>query len=135
MNTHRYLPLIAMLAVAGLSLPAAAADRMRVGQWVGTTTTAGRTFNSSSCMAQGDVDAMNGDAASVRAYLEKVIPPEICKLSDIRVNGDQVIYSTACQAAGAAVVTTVTTTYHGNSFESVDTRGTKSEAKLVGVCK
>jgi hypothetical protein len=135
MKTNRYMPLISMFAFACLALPADAADRMRAGQWVGTTTAAGRTFNTSNCMAQSDVDAMNGDVESVRAYLEKVIPPAICKLTDIQVNGGQVIYTSACRAGAATVVTTVTTAYHGDSFESADTKGTKSEAKLVGACK
>ena len=135
MNTNRYLRLISVLAFACLALPADAADRMRVGQWVGTTTAAGRTFNTSNCMAQSDVDAMNGDVESIRAYLERVIPPAICKLTDIQVNGDQVIYTSACCGGAATVIATVTTTYHGDSFKSVDTKGTKSEAKLVGACK
>jgi hypothetical protein len=135
MKTNLTIPLIATLAVACLPLPAAAADRMRVGQWVGTTTAAGRTFTTSNCVAESDVALMNGDVASIRAYLEKTIPPAICKFTDIRVNGDQVIYTSACEVGGAPVVTTVTTTYHGTSFEAVDTRGTTSEAKLVGACR
>ena len=135
MKTNRYLPLISVFVLTSFALPADAADRMRTGQWVGTTTAAGRTFNTSNCMAQSDVEAMNGDVESIRAYLEKVIPPAICKLTDIQVNGDQVIYTSACRGGAATVVATVTTTYHGDSFESADTKGTKSEAKLVGACK
>ena len=138
MKTNRTMPLIATFAFSCLALPAAAADRMSAGQWVGTTTVGGKTFNTSQCMAQSDVDAMNGDVESIRAYLEKVIPPAICKLTDIQVNGGQVIYTSACRAGAATVVTTVTTVttaYHGDSFESADTKGTKSEAKLVGACK
>ena len=135
MKTNRYLALISVFVLTSFALPADAADRMRVGQWVGTTTAAGRTLNTSNCMAQSDVEAMNGDVESIRAYLEKVIPPAICKLTDIQVNGDQVIYTSACRGGAATVVATVTTTYHGDSFESADTKGTKSEAKLVGACK
>ena len=135
MKTNCAVPLIAMIAVASLALPAAAADRMQAGQWAGTTVVGGKTFSSSSCMGKADVDAMNGDAASVLAYLQKTIPPGICTLSDVHVSGNQVIYTSSCQGGGATSATTVTTTYHGNSFESVDTKGTKSEAKLVGACK
>jgi hypothetical protein len=136
MKANRYIPLISMFALACLALPADAADRMSAGQWVGTTTTAaGRTFNTSNCMTQSDVDAMNGDVEAVQAYLEKVIPASICKLTDIQVNGGQIIYTSACHAGAATVVTTETTTYHGNSFEAAGTNGTKSEGKLVGACK
>ena len=108
---------------------------MRPGQWVGTTTAAGRTFNSSSCLVQADADAMNGDAESIGVYLKKVIPEEICKLSDIKVDGDQIIYTSTCQVGGSAKISTITTNYHGDSFESLDTHGVKSEAKLTGACK
>jgi hypothetical protein len=132
MKTNRYMHLLLVFAFACLALPADAADRIRVGQWVGTTTVAGKTFTTSNCMAQSDVDAMNGDAKSVQAYLEKAIPPAICKLTDFKVNGGQVIYTSVCGGAAANVITT---TYHGDSFESADTKGTKSEGKLTGACK
>jgi hypothetical protein len=83
-------------------------------------------------MSQSDADAMNGDVKSVRAYLEKVIPPTICKVTDIKVNGGQVIYTSVC---GGGAKNVVTTTYHGDSFEGASTGGTKTEAKLVGACK
>src|SRR5665213_2867448 len=119
MKTNRYMTLLAMFAFAFLALPANAADRMRAVQWVGTTTTAGRTFNTSNCITQSDADAMNGDVKSIRAYLETVIPLAICKLTDITVNGGQVSYASACRVGAATVVTTA---YHGDSFESADTR-------------
>jgi hypothetical protein len=130
-------PLIAALACACLALPAAAADRMQAGQWSGTTTVAGKTFPTSTCMGPSDVAAMNGDVASVSKYLATTIPPEICALSNIHVNGNQIVYTSVCKGAGgiATAPNTVTTTYHSNSFESVDERGTKSEAKLTGPCK
>ena len=132
MKTNRTIPLIAMFAFACLAQPVAAADRMSAGQWAGTTTVGGKTFNTSNCMAQSDVDAMNGDAKAVGAYLEKVIPPSICKLTDIQVSASQIIYTSACGSAAGAVVTT---TYHGDSFEGSDTKGTKSEGKRVGACE
>jgi Protein of unknown function (DUF3617) len=132
MTANRNLLLLLMLAFACLAIPAEAADRMRAGQWTGTTTVSGKTFASSQCITQSDADAMNGDIKSVREYLVKIIPPTICKLTDIKVDGGQVIYTSTC-GGGAANVTT--TTYHGDSFVSLDSKGTKSEAKLMGACK
>jgi hypothetical protein len=118
---------------ACLAVPAEAADRMRAGQWVGSTTmTGGRTRPSSSCMTQSDADGLNGDAKSVQAYLQKAIPATICKVSDVKVNGGQVIYTSVCNGGAPNVVTT---NYHGDSFEGSTTDGTKTEAKLVGACK
>jgi Protein of unknown function (DUF3617) len=105
---------------------------MRAGQWVGTTTVPGKTFASSQCITQSDADAINGDVKSVREYLEKIIPPTSCKLTDLKIDGGQVIYTSTC-GGGAPSVTTAT--YHGDSFVSLDSKGTKSEGKLMGACK
>ncbi len=130
MKTNHTIFLLSALAC--LALPADAADRMRTGQWTGTTTVNTKTFNTSTCVTPSDADAMNGDAKSIRTQLEKSIPPEICKLTDIKVNGDQVIYTSTCKVGAPTVVTT---NYHGNSFESTSSSGTTSVAKLVGACK
>lgn len=132
MKTNSYLAVLPMLVVTCLALPANAADRMRAGQWVGTTIVGGRTFPTSSCISQSDADGMNGDAKSVRAYLEKVIPPEICKVTDVKVEGGQVVYTAAC---GGRPPKVVTTSYHGDSSEGTDSTGSKTVAKLVGACK
>jgi hypothetical protein len=133
MKTNLYKALFLTCVFACLAVPAEAADRIRAGQWVGSTTmTGGRTRPSSSCMTQSDADAMNGDVKSVRAYLEKTIPPSICKLSDIKLNGGQVVYTSVCNGGAPNVVTT---NYRGDSFEGTSTGGVKTEAKLVGACK
>jgi hypothetical protein len=92
MKTSHFSALLLTFVIACGASSAEATDRMRAGQWVGTWTGAGRTRATSNCMAQSDVDAMNGDAKSIQAYLEKTIPPTICKLSDIKVKGNDVIY-------------------------------------------
>ena len=132
MKTNHTIPLLSTLVFTCLALPSDAADRMRTGQWVGTTTFNSRTINTSNCVTPGDADAMNGDAKSIRTNLEKAIPPEICKLTDIKINGGQVIY-TSTYKVGAPTV--VTTNYHGDSFESTSSSGTKSVGKLMGACK
>jgi hypothetical protein len=118
-------------AFALLSLHAEAADRVRDGQWVGTWTGAGRTRPTSDCMTRSDADAINGDVNSIRSYLEKTVPPAICKPTSINANGGQVVYTAICNGARARVITT---NYHGDSFESVDSEGGRSEAKRVGAC-
>ena len=127
------LPKLLLLtcALSCAALPAEAADRMKAGQWVGTWTGGGRTRPTSSCMTQSDVEALNGDAKSVRAYLEKVVPPTICKVTNIKVDGGRIDYTSVCSGKENAI----TTTYHGDTFESSDSSGSKSEAKWVGACK
>lgn len=75
---------------------------------------------------------MNGDVKSIRSYLETIIPPAICKISEIKAAGNQVLYTASC---GGAAPRVVTTSYHGDSFEGTDTTGTRTAAKLVGPCK
>jgi uncharacterized protein DUF3617 len=132
MKTNRDLTILSMLVFVGLAMPAQAADRMRAGQWVGTTIVGGKTFPTSSCVSRSDADAMNGDAKAIKAYLETIIPPAICKITDVRADGNQVIYTASC-VGGASK--TVTTAYHGDHSEGTDSTGSKTEAKLVGVCK
>lgn len=131
MKAIRNIVLLSIGAMACGAQPSEAADRMRAGLWEGTWTGAGVTRATSNCMAQGDVDAINGDAASVKAYLEKIIPPSICKLTDIHIDGSRIIYTSVCSGKQNVI----TTNYHGESFESVDTGGAKSSAKRVGACK
>ena len=126
---HKALLLTCVFAC--VALPVDAADRMRPGQWVGEWTGGGRTRPTSNCITQGDADAMNGDAKSVQTYLEKIIPPTICKVTNIKVSAGQIAYTSICGGKENAI----TTTYHGDSFESTDSTGAKSQAKLTGACK
>ena len=135
MKTNRYLTFLSVLVFIGLALSAQAADRMRAGQWVGTTTIGGKTFSTSSCVSPSDAAGMNGDAKAVKAYLETIIPPEICKITDVRADGNQVIYTASCSGGAAKTVKTVTTSYYGDRSEGTDSTGSKIEAKRVGACK
>jgi hypothetical protein len=125
------LAVLVVFLSGGIMSSAFAAERMRAGQWKGTTVAAGQTYPNSSCISQADADAMNGDARSVGAYLQKVIPPSICKISDVKAQGPQVVYTVAC---GGGAPKVVTTSYHGNSSAGSDTTGVKTEAKLTGPC-
>jgi hypothetical protein len=136
MKTNHRLIVVSMFMFTSLAWPAHAADRMRAGQWVGTTITGGKTFPTSSCVSPSEAAGMNGDATAVKAYLETIIPPQICKISDVKANANQVIYTASCTGGGGVkTVKTVTTSYHGDHSEGTDTTGSKTEAKLVGACK
>jgi hypothetical protein len=130
-NRPARLRVLLAMCAAAVVLPAEAADRMRPGQWVGTTVAGGRTFATSSCISQADADAMNGDAKSVQGYLEKIIPAESCKISSVKVDGSKIVYSAACGGRPPRVVTTI---YHGSSSEGSDSSGSKTDGKLTGAC-
>jgi hypothetical protein len=131
MKTNRCSMTIAMM-LALVCTPALAADRVHAGQWTGTTVVGGHTYPTSSCITQSDADALNGDANAVSSYLAKIIPAEVCKISDIKVTDTQIIYSAACAGGAPKVVTTM---YRGDSSEGSDSTGAKIEAKRVGACK
>ena len=121
-----------MLLLVSLGLAARVADRVRPGQWVGTTVVGGKSYPTSSCLSPSDAAAINGDAKAVQGYLESIIPPEICKITDVKVDGGQIVYTASCVRGGSKVVTT---SYHGDRSEGTDSTGGKTEAKLVGPCK
>jgi hypothetical protein len=118
--------------LAGLALPAAAADRVHAGQWDTTLNMLGRSVTRSSCITQSDADAINGDAKAIKAYVEKASAAAGCKVTDVKISGNQVSVTTVCAAGKENVGTT---TYHGDSSETVNTNGAKSESKRVGACK
>lgn len=132
MKLNRRLPALSLFVVVCLVSSAYAADRVRAGQWTGTTIAGGRTFPTTSCISQSDADAINGDAKTVRAYLETIIPPTICKITDVKAEGNQIIYTASCGSNASKVVTT---SYHGSSSEGTDNTGSRTEAKLMGPCK
>jgi hypothetical protein len=132
MKTYQCLAVFSALACVFVAAPVNASDRMRAGQWIGTTMAGGKTFPTSSCISQSDADAMNGDANAIQAYLEKIIPASICRISNVTAQGGQVIYTASCGGAASKVVTT---TYHGDRSEGTDSAGAKTEAKLVGPCQ
>ena len=129
---NRYPVVVSMLLLASLGLSAGAADRVRPGQWVGTTVVEGKTYPTSSCMSPSDASALNGDAKAVQGHLENIIPPEVCQITDVKVDGGQIVYTASCGRGGSKVVTT---SYHGDRSEGTDSTGGKTEAKLVGPCK
>jgi hypothetical protein len=132
MRINRIVVAASISLIAGLAVPAQAADRVHAGEWVGTTVVGGKTYPTSSCISQKDADAMNGDAKAITAYLETIIPPEICRITAVTAEGSQVVYTATCTGAAPKVVTT---SYHGTSSEGTDSTGGKTTGKLVGPCK
>jgi len=132
MRTNRSPIVASILLVGCVGLWALAADRVRPGQWTGTTVVGGKTYQTSTCLSPADATALNGDAKAVKGYLESIIPPEICAITDVKVDGSQIVYTASCGKSGSKVVTT---SYHGDHSEGTDSTGGKTEAKLVGPCK
>ena len=113
-------------------LYAQTAERMRPGQWSTSTIVGGKTYAASQCISKPDADEINGDVKQVEAYLRKVIPPEACNISDVKVSGPQVIYTASCGGQPPKVVTTA---YHGDNFQGTDSAGGKTTGKRMGACK
>jgi hypothetical protein len=128
-----YLPniVLATCLSTGFGVSAEAANRVRAGQWNMSLNVAGRAITRSMCLSQSDANAINGDASSIKAYAERVSAPAGCKVTDVKINGNQVTVNSVCASGKENVGTT---TYHGDSYETVNTNGAKSRAKWVGAC-
>ena len=131
MKSRRTSASLVALVVVCSAVLAYAADRVRSGQWETTVNVMGRAMTSSACISESDATAMNGDVASIRALHEKRDVTHACAVTTVVITGDQVVVTSVC--SGKENVGT--TTYHGDTFESVNTNGVKSQAKRVGACK
>jgi hypothetical protein len=131
-NNRTTALLVAFIVVCG-AVFAYAADRVRAGDWETTLSIAGRTVTNSQCISESDAAAMNGDANSIRVFAEgrNVKMKNGCTVKNVAIKGDQVAVTSVC--AGKENVGT--TTYHGDTFESVNTNGAKAQVKRVGACK
>jgi hypothetical protein len=128
--TLRLFGVLSILATASLASPADAFDRVRAGQWETTVTANGQSTTRSSCVAQGEADEINGDLASVRAFVEKNAAPG-CMVTDVKVNAGQVIVTSLC----AGVETVGKTTYRGDSYDAASSSGTRVRARRTGDCR
>lgn len=131
MNDHHTSALLVAIVVFGCGAVADAADRVRAGEWETTVSVAGRTMTKSACISESDAAALNGDVASIRTFVEKSSAKNGCKVTDVTVSGNQVVVTNAC-AGGTNVGTT---TYRGDTFETVNTNGARASVKRVGDCK
>ncbi len=119
-------------AMSCLAEPAASADRVHAGLWEQSVTVAGKMMTRPHCISQAEAQAINGDAKSIQGYLDQLSAPSGCKVTDVKIDGNQVTVKSVC-ADGKE--NTGTTTYHGDRYETVNTNGTTSQGKWVGACK
>jgi hypothetical protein len=117
-------------AIAVPASSAGAVDRVHAGEWETTLDAGGRSRVMKACMTPAEAEVMNGDDSTLKAGIEKVTAATGCKVTAVKTSGSQVTVSSQC-AVGA---NTGTTTYHGDSYESENTNGTKVRAKRVGAC-
>ena len=123
--------------IAFAAAPLQAADRVTPGLWENTVTSAGKTHTFTVCMTPDMAKIANADEQTVRALTEKA-GAGVCVLGTYQVSGNKVSYTMAC---GKSVTATSTTTYRGDTAESVmthidDGKTTTTQIKLrrVGTC-
>ena len=96
MRTARAPALLVPCLTICVAFPAWAADRVRAGQWETTLTVTGQAITRSVCLSQSDADAINGDAHTLKAYVEKVNAPAGCEVTDVTITGNQVKVTSVC---------------------------------------
>ena len=123
--------------IAFAAAPLQAADRVMPGQWETTATSAGKTYTTTACMTPDMAKIANDDEKTVRAGMDKA-GAGLCVLGNYEDSGNKVSYTMAC---GKSVTATSTTTYRGDTAESVmthidDGKTTTTQIKLrrVGTC-
>ena len=125
-----YGSLALLVAIAVQAAGAAAADRVHAGEWETTVESGGKSFSMKSCATPAQAAAMNGDDKMLRDGIEKAMAGSGCTVTGVKASGSQVTVSSQC-SIGA---NTGTTTYHGDSYESENTNGSKVHAKRIGAC-
>ena len=122
--------------IAFAAAPLQAADRVKPGLWEITETSAGKTYTTTACMTPDMAKSANADEQTVRALTEKA-GAGVCVLGTYQVSGNKVSSTMTCDKS----VTATSTTFHGDSYESVMTRiydgkttTTHIKSRRVGTC-
>ena len=122
--------------IAFAAAPLQAADRVTPGLWENTVTSAGKTHTFTVCMTPDMAKIANADEQTVRALTEKA-GAGVCVLGTYQVSGNKVSSTMTCDKS----VTATSTTFHGDSYESVMTRvydgkttTTQIKSRRVGTC-
>ena len=122
--------------IAFAAAPLQAADRVMPGLWENTVTSAGKTHTFTVCMTPDMAKIANADEQTVRALTEKA-GAGVCVLGTYQVSGNKVSSTMTCDKS----VTATSTTFHGDSYESVMTRiydgkttTTHIKSRRVGTC-
>jgi hypothetical protein len=129
-HSIRYWSLAALVAMVVPVAGVGAADRVHAGEWETTVESGGKSFSMKSCATSAQAAMMNGDDRTLRDGLETAMAGTGCTVTAVTASGNQVTVSSQC-AMGA---NTGTTTYHGDSYESENSNGTKVRAKRIGAC-
>ena len=121
-------------AVLLFATSVAAADRVQDGQWeTSLTLAAGKPMVTKYCLTPAEAKSMNGDAATVRKYLEETTATAtkgFCKVKTVKVDKNQTVVAIVC---GKTEVIN-TTKYSGDKYESKSSDGTLVAGKRLGVC-
>ena len=125
---------VSALVLAVVAANAVAADRVKTGQWETTMTIgSGKPMVTKHCITAHEAEAMNGDLATLRKYVEESTATNTkgrCTVKNVELKGNVTIVTIAC---GKSVVVG-TTTYHGDHYESSSSNGTKIVGKRLGSC-
>ena len=126
--------LAGLIAFAAAALQAA--DRMPPGQWETTATSAGKTYTTTGCVTLDMAKIANADEQTVRALTDKA-GAGLCVIGAYEDRGNKVSSTMTCGKS----VTTNSTTYRGDSYESVMTRiyegkttTTQIKSRRIGTC-
>ncbi len=113
--------LVTLILVAAPCLRAA--ERMKSGQWEVSITENAQTHTNTHCDTPDQVKGTNGSPEEIRASLEKSATGIHCTIKDFKMENDTISYTYVCPGRSTAS----TTTYRGDTYESVVTSKSAGE--------
>ena len=129
--------LILLLSIVPARL--VAADRMRPGLWEVTMTSDGKAGSiGNTCYTPAMVEMANMPAQKIRDFTETVSAKRGCTVKDFRTEANRISMVKSCPGS----VAVVSSTYNGDTFETVDTttkagvtKAIRMTGRRLGDCK
>ncbi|MEO8217400.1 MAG: DUF3617 family protein [Acidobacteriota bacterium] len=127
---------ITSAAVSLLFMAAAVhgANRVNAGMWETTMiTSTGTATPTKGCLSADQAAFINGDAEGLRKHVTESTAAKTkgrCAVKDVKVKDNQVTVTTAC----GKIENVITTTYSGDTYESVSTGGATIKGRRLGAC-
>jgi Protein of unknown function (DUF3617) len=119
----------AMMLALSVTL-AQAADRVHPGLWEITIGDGAPGMVTRSCITAAHAGVANLDDKAFQEHLARAAKEDGCTVKDVKVSGNQVTIDSVCDGQQNVI----STTYHGESYDQVNSNGMKVRAKRIGAC-
>src|SRR5450631_75703 len=130
MKSSRATAVVLTMMLALSTTFARAADRVHPGLWEITIGDGALGKVTRSCVTAAHAVVANLDDKAFQEHLAKPSGENGCVVKDVKVSGNQVTIDAVCDGQQNVI----STTYHGESYDQVNSNGMKVRAKRIGAC-